>query len=614
MSRRRLIRIRKYTVPKYIRDALQSLRPPEDINVSEWAEKHRVLNSEASSMPGPWRNSKTPYLIGVMDEFRNYDTEEIIFVKSTQIGGTEALLNMLGYAIMQDPAPTMIVYPTDQLGERASDYRIKPMLRSSRALKEKWLENASSKLELQFDGMHISITGANSPADLASQPIRYLFLDEVDKYPGASKKEADPIKLARERTKTYHNRKIYMTSTPTLRTGHIWKAMQDADEVKHFFVPCPCCGEYIELKWSQVKFPDRDGLSYAERADLASYVCQICGGIIRDQDKPQMLRYGEWRTVEQKTEIIRKVAYWINVLYSPFVRFSEMAAEFLSSKDDPEKLQNFVNSWLAEPWEDTKLKTSADLVMERQTDLPEFVVPEWAKMLTAGVDVQESSVYWTIRAWGNYLTSQNIAHGQAYSFREVERQMNLEYRKEDGTPMIVQLALIDSGDSTDDVYDFTADNSDWALPCKGASHPMVTHYKVSTVNKPGSRAQGMQLIMIDTGKYKDMIAGRMKKENGSGSWMVYNGCDLEYAEMVTAEHKVNEKSAGGRVVQVWRQKTSHADNHYLDAEVYAMCAADILGVRSLHLQEVEIEPRKEAQPAPSASTDDSWLPPSGGWI
>ena len=120
--------------------------------------------------------------------------------------------------------------------------------------------------------------------------------------------------------------------------------------------------------------------------------------------------------------------------------------------------------------------------------------------------------------------------------------------------------------------------------------------------------------MIDTGKYKDMIAGRMKKENGSGSWMVYNGCDLEYAEMVTAEHKVNEKSAGGRVVQVWRQKTSHADNHYLDAEVYAMCAADILGVRSLHLQEVEIEPRKEAQPAPSASTDDSWLPPSGGWI
>lgn len=607
-------RLRKFTIPAYIKEALQSLRPPEDISVSEWAERHRVLTMESSAMPGPWRNSKTPYLVGIMDEFRNYDTEEIVFVKSTQIGGTEALLNMLGFVIQQDPAPTMIVYPSDQLGERAADYRLKPMFRASKVLKERWWENASSKLEQQFDGMHISITGANSPADLASQPIRFLFLDEVDKFPGASKKEADPIKLARERTKTYHNRKIYMTSTPTLRTGHIWKAMEDADAIKHYFVPCPHCGELIELKWNQVRFPDKEGMSYAERADLACYVCQSCGGVIRDQDKPEMLRYGEWRTVEQKAETPRKVAYWINVLYSPFVRFSEMAAEFLSSKADPEKLQNFVNSWLAEPWEDTKLKTSADLVMDRQTDLPEFTVPDWAKLLTAGVDVQESSLYWTIRAWGDYITSQNIVHGQAYSFREIESVMNLNYKREDGSDMVVQLALIDSGDNTDAVYDFTASNSDWALPCKGSSHPMMTHYKVSTVNRPGSRAQGQQLIMIDTGKYKDMIAGRMKKENGTGSWMVYQGCDLEYAEQVTAEHKVNEKGAGGRVVQVWRQKTSHADNHYLDAEVYAMCAADILGVRSLHLQEVDVEPREAAPKPKTAATDDSWLPSGGSWL
>ena len=606
-------RLRKYAVPAYIKEALQSLRPPEDVSVSEFAERHRILTSESSAMPGPWRNSKTPYLVGIMDEFSNYDTEEIIFVKSTQIGGTEAFLNMLCWLIPQDPAPTMVVYPSDQLGERASDYRLKPMFRASKALKERWREAYSSKLELQFEGMHISITGANSPADLASQPIRYLFLDEVDKYPGASKKEADPIKLARERTKTYHNRKIYMTSTPTLRTGHIWKAMEDADALKHYFVPCPCCGEFIELKWSQVKFPDREGMSYGERAELACYVCQSCGGIIRDQDKPEILRYGEWRTVESKTDAPRKVAYWINVLYSPFVRFSEMASEFLSSKADPEKLQNFVNSWLAEPWEDTKLKTSADLVLERQTDLPEFTVPNWAKLLTAGVDVQESSLYWTIRAFGDYITSQNVAHGQAFSFREIENVMNLAYKREDGSDMVVQLALIDSGDNTDAVYDFTASNSEWALPSKGASHPMTTHYKVSTVNKPGSRAMGQQLIMIDTGKYKDMIAGRMKKENGTGSWMVYQGCDLDYAEQVTAEHKVNEKTAGGRVVQVWRQKTSHADNHYLDCEVYALCAADILGVRSLHLQEVEIEPRKET-PQKTAATDDSWLPDDGSWI
>lgn len=573
-----------------------------------------MLDSKSSAMPGPWRNDKTPYLTGVMDEFCNFDTEEIALVKATQLGGTESLFNMLGWIIQQDPSPTMLVYPSDVLGESISVNRFQPMLRASEPLRQRWRENDSSKLELQFDGMYLTIVGSNSPANLASRPVRFLFLDEVDKYPGATKKEADPIKLARERTKTFHNRKIFMTSTPTLKSGHIWQALEDADVVKHFFVPCPHCEKYIELKWSQVTFPNEDGMSYMDRAELANYVCQECGSVITDQDKPKMLRFGEWRVVQQNAAIARKVAFWINTLYSPFVRWSEIAREFLLSKDNPDTFQNFTNSWLAEPWEDTKLKTNADTVMDRQTELPEFVVPEWAKILTGGVDVQENCLYWSIRAWGNYLTSQNIAHGQAFSFAEVERIMNLQYSKADGTAMVVQLALIDSGDNTDAVYDFCASNSDWALPSKGSSHPMTTHFKLSTVNKTDSRAYGMKLVMIDTDKYKDMIAGRMKKNNGSGSWMVYQGCDREYAEQVTAEHKVNVRS-GQHTVQKWTLKTSHADNHYLDTEVYAMCAADMLGVRSFHLEEIDMGTRTEAKPKTEPKSDNNWLGTNGqSWL
>ena len=573
-----------------------------------------MLDSKSSAMPGPWRNDKTPYLTGVMDEFCNFDTEEIALVKATQLGGTESLFNMLCWIIQQDPSPTMLVYPSDILGESISVNRFQPMLRASEPLRQRWRENDSSKLELQFDGMYLTIVGSNSPANLASRPVRFLFLDEVDKYPGATKKEADPIKLARERTKTFHNRKIFMTSTPTLKSGHIWQALEDADVVKHFFVPCPHCEKYIELKWSQVTFPNEDGMSYMDRAELANYVCQECGSVITDQDKPKMLRFGEWRVVQQNAAIARKVAFWINTLYSPFVRWSEIAREFLLSKDNPDTFQNFTNSWLAEPWEDTKLKTNADTVMERQTEMPEFVVPEWAKILTGGVDVQENCLYWSIRAWGNYLTSQNIAHGQAFSFAEVERIMNLQYSKADGTAMVVQLALIDSGDNTDAVYDFCASNSDWALPSKGSSHPMTTHFKLSTVNKTDSRAYGMKLVMIDTDKYKDMIAGRMKKNNGSGSWMVYQGCDREYAEQVTAEHKVNVRS-GQHTVQKWTLKTSHADNHYLDTEVYAMCAADMLGVRSFHLEEIDMDTRTEAKPKTEPKSDNNWLGTNGqSWL
>ena len=607
--------IRKYLVEPYQQAALAYLCPPEDLSVSEWAEKYRILDNKTSNISGPWSNDLTPYLVGIMDEFTNYHTEEIILAKCTQVGGTEALLNMLGYIIQQDPSPTMIVYPSDDVADLISMKRISPMIEAAPTLRKHLLPNDSARRELVFDSMYLSLTGSKSPADLAAQAMRFLFLDEVDKFPGASKKEADPISLARERTKTFrNNRKILIISTPTLRTGHIWKALQGADVEKHYFVPCPHCGEKIELKFSQIKFPDEEGMSYKDRAEFACYVCQSCGAVITDQDKPEMLRHGEWRVVRSQTQHPKKVAFWINTLYSPFVTFSDIAGKFLETKDDPEEFQNFVNSWLAEPWEDTKLKTSADLVLERQTDLPEFTVPGWAKILTGGVDVQENCVYWTIRAFGNYFTSQNIAHGQAHSFREIERIMNLQYKKEDGTPMIVQLALIDSGDNTDSVYEFCASNMEWSLPCKGASHPMTTHFKRSTVNKAESSAYGMQLILIDVDKYKDMIAGRMRKNNGVGSWMVYQGCDEEYAKQVTAEHKVNVRTAGGRTQQKWVQKESHADNHYLDTEVYAMCTADMLGARSFHLDEVE-PPKKQPEPEKKTEPENDWIGAGGGsWL
>lgn len=598
---------KKLSVTQYQYDALQLMLPPEQITVSEWAGKYRMLDSKSSAIPGPWNNDITPYLTGVMDEFNNYETSKIIFVKPTQVGGTEALQNMIGYIVMQDPAPTMIVYPTETLAKSISENRLQPMLRATPELARRFDEN-SQLLELQFDGMYLTLAGSNSPSGLASKPIRFVLMDEVDKYPGTSGKEADPIKLATERTKTFHDKKIYITSTPTLKTGHIWKEKESADIEKHYFVPCPHCGEYIELKFSNIRFPDEEGMTYADRAEFATYICQECGCAITDADKNNMIRHGEWRIVRHNTQYVRSVAFWINTLYSPFVRWADIVKEFLTTKDDPDLFQNFVNSWLAEPWEDTKLKTSAELVLERQTELPEYVVPSWAKILTGGVDVQETSLYWSIRAWGDYLTSQNIAHGQVLSFNDIDNIMNAEYLNENGEPMIVNLCLVDSGDQTDIVYDFCATHSDYALPVKGSSHAQLSNYKLSKINRTDSRAMGTTLVLVDSGAYKDMIAGRMQRDNGRGSWMVYSGCDMEYAKQVTAEHKVNVKH-GNTVKKVWQLKTSHADNHYLDTEVYNVAAADILGVRQLHLMKEEDVSVPEYKPP-----EEQWITENDNWL
>lgn len=188
-------RIRKYQVTPYQKKALEYLRPPEDISVSEWAEKYRVLDT-ASAIPGPWKNSKTPYLVEIMNTLLDSDIEEIVFVKPTQVGGTEAMLNMLAYIAAQDPAPTLAVYPSDELGEKVVKKRIRPMIYASPPLRQRFRASESSTSELFFEGMSITVTGSGSPSQLASFAMRNLFLDEVDKYPGASKKESDPISLA----------------------------------------------------------------------------------------------------------------------------------------------------------------------------------------------------------------------------------------------------------------------------------------------------------------------------------------------------------------------------------------------------------------------------------
>lgn len=602
-------RSRRRTVKLFAGIIKMILQKPEKISVSQWAEKYRILD-ESSNFSGKWSHDVTPYLVGIMDAFNDPYIQEINFCKSTQVGGTEVMLNIIGWIIMEDQSPVMIVYPSDDLAKDISNDKIKPSLSKTPEIKERFYPNSSKELKLKYRGMTLYLRGSHSAEKLASKSIKYLFFDEIDKLDGASKKEASPYNLAKERTRTYtYSRKIYTCSTPTLRTNYVWRIHEDADEQRKFFVPCPHCSSHIIFQFDQIKFP-KEGTN-KERAEKAVYICQECREKITDRDKIKMLRKGEWRDVK-KTCIgkARTVSFWINALYSRFLTWSEIVMEFLKSKDDPDQLQNFVNSWLAEPWEDKKTEMSKSMVLDRQTEIKEFIVPPWAKIITGGVDVQRASFYWTIRAWGDHMTSQNIAHGQYASREEVEDIMNLEFKKEDGTPMIVNLALIDSGDQTDMVYDICADNSEWALPVKGANKELMAHYKISIVNKADSKANGMQLVTVDGDKYKDMIAARLRRRQGKGAWMVYAGCDEEYAAQVTNEHKVNVKTQNGVTKKKWIPKTSRPNNHYLDAEVYCFAAADMMGVRTLHLQEEDNEPEEQEY---NRKEEEEWIKDKEDW-
>ena len=587
---------------------MKTLKPPEKMTVSQWADKYRIIPAGTSNQPGRWKTSKTPYLRGIMDAFSDDRIEEIVFIKPTQVGGTESILNILGYIVDQDPSSTLVVYPSDTLAEDISKNRIQPMLRATKPIAEKFREDDSKLLALQFDNMYIPLTGANSAASLSSKPIRFVLLDEVDKYPPRSGggKEADPISLARERTNTFsYNKKIFITSTPTLKTGAIWREWESCTRQLFFYVPCPHCGRMQRLRFHQLKFP-KEG-SKTERSAAAYYECPYCQGKISDADKHRMLQLGQWM-IEGETEGTRaspkKTGFALNAIYSPWLSFADVAYKWLDAQGDQEKMQNFINSWLGEPWEDVGSTAGAQKVLDNRGVYTRGMVPDWAQIITCGVDVQQNCLYYTVDAWGQGKKIYNIDHDciPGVDFNTLWDVINQTYYDTKGRDWYIDLAMIDSGDQTDQVYDFCYVHNPLTVPVKGSSTPIPARYRVSAIQREGSAARGLNLIICDGSYYKTMIYAKINAVDGS--WQVFDGVDQEYCEQITNEHKVFERK-NGVGSWVWRPKTSGAPNHYLDCEVYAACAADLLGAFALLEDPPEVVAEESAYQ--QEEEDENWF-------
>src|ERR1039458_2722163 len=264
------------------------------LTVYQWADQYRTLSQRASAEPGPWRTERTPYLREIMDCLSpSSPIERVVFMKAGQIGGTECGNNWIGYVIHQAPGPMMAIQPTVEMAKRNSKQRIDPLIEESGALRAlvsdpRSRDSGNTILAKDFAGGVLVMTGANSAVGLRSMAARYLFLDEVDAYPGDVEGEGDPVNLAMARTRTFARRKIFLCSTPKI-TGisRIEAAFEESDQ-RYYWVPCPACRAYQVLKFAQLRWPKG-------QIDTAAYICEHCGQEIQNHQKHWMLAQGQWR-------------------------------------------------------------------------------------------------------------------------------------------------------------------------------------------------------------------------------------------------------------------------------------------------------------------------------
>jgi len=584
-----------------VKRALEVLRPPPELTISDWADQNRRLSSEASSEPGQWRTSRAEYQRGIMETISDAGVESVVIMSSSQVGKTEMLNNSVAYHIDQDPAPIMVVMPTERDAETWSKDRFSPMARDTPCLTGKIADPKSRDgnnkiLHKRFPGGHLTIVGANAPSGLASRPIRLLMCDEVDRYPFSAGAEGDPVNLAKKRTVTFWNRKIVLVSTPTNKGASRIEAAYEESDQRQYWVPCLECGTEQVLTWPQVKWDKAAG--GAHQPETAKYHCVHCNAAWTDETRWAAISKGHWQAKEQFTGI---AGFHLNEIYSPWIRLEAMAKAFLSARaGGDDTMKTFINTSLGETWVESGEAPDWQRLLDRKEDWAAGTVPANALFLTAGADVQKDRIEVDVWAWGRGLESWLIDHivieggpGSEACWNGLTELLGRTWQHANGSQMTIARLAIDTGYETPAVYGWArkvgfgqvapvkgVEGFNRASPVSGPTFVDATiagkrlrrGARLWTVAVSTFKSETYRFLRLERPTPEELMAGM---DYPTGTLHLPGWIDSEWLKQLVAEQLVTVRNKRGFARLEWQKLRER--NEALDCRVYARAAAWILG-------------------------------------
>jgi len=569
-----------------------SCKPKPPQTVSQWSDQFRVLSGKASGEAGKWRTDRTPYLREIMDSLSvRSSVQRIVMMFAAQLGKTEVGLNWIGYVMDQAPGPMLTVVPTLEVRKRWVKQRLDPLLTETPVLRKSFdgkrsRDSSNAEDMKDFPGGILVIGGANSPASLASMPIKYVLCDEVDRFPWDVGGEGDPLGLIDERTKTYPRRKVLLVSTPTIKGMSRIEMEYESSDMREYHVPCPECGEFQMLKWKRKD--GSFGLVYSESTGRVWYACEHCGSMIDEHHKSTMLDQGRW-VPRFPDRPIR--GYRLSGLYSPIglgFSWQELWAQWKSAHRDTTNLKRFINTTLGESWEEQGEDLENVSLLMRREQYCEETIPASASLIVFGADVQKDRIEFTVAAFQSdeeaWFLDHVIVDGDTASI-DVWNDFDDELRERK-----VQFGCIDAGYNTSFVHEFCKSRL-WCIPTKGiegAGRPLIEdeQKRKQRLRKRNRKGFISEPIGVDQGKA--IIYSRLKMAIPGPGYIHFpetTAFDDEYFAQLGAEKLVTEIRAG-KPHQVWKRK--RARNEALDCSLLALVAARLSG-------RLQIRPPTEAE-------------------
>lgn len=285
--------------------ALASLVPPPRLRLSEWIESNLWLPEGVSSLPG--RVELWPFQREIADAIGDPLVERVTLVKPVRVGFTTLLSSALASYVANDPAPILALLPTEA---DCRDYMVsdlEPIFAASPALDGLLTADGdrNTLLSRRFPGGSLKVVAAKAPRNLRRHNVRVLLIDEADGMEVGP--EGSPIRLAERRTLSFADRKIVLGSTPVFEaTSNVLRSYAQSD-ARVFEVPCPECGEFTEILWRHIHWPEG-------KPEEAAFACPHCGVIVSERHKAAMVSAGRWRAT--RPEVAGHAGFRMNALVS----------------------------------------------------------------------------------------------------------------------------------------------------------------------------------------------------------------------------------------------------------------------------------------------------------
>ncbi len=399
-----------------IAKALAGMKPPDDLTVTQWAERHRRLSSEASAEPGPFRVSRTPYLREPMDAFTDPKVRRIVMASASQVGKSELENNIIGYIIDEDPGSILYIHPTTIDAKEYSKLRIAPMIRDCPTLRRKVAapksrDSGNTLLQKTYPGGILTMCGSTEAHALASKPIRYVLGDERDRWATSAGNEGDPWGLAMARQTTFYNAKAVEVSTPTVKNASAIADSYAEGTMERWKSKCPHCGEYHEIQWKDIRYEYETKEVNKKKTYKVKSIMYVCPGCAAVSDEVTMKRQpARWEADNPDAYAQGVRSFWLNAFVSQWASWESIILKFLNAVGNSRKLQVVYNTCFGELWEDRGELEDEDSLMARREEYP-AELPDGVLVLTAGVDTQDNRLEYEVVGHGHFGETWGIEKG-----------------------------------------------------------------------------------------------------------------------------------------------------------------------------------------------------------